>query len=60
VEACFTRLRDLRDDVRDRTGLPLTGLSMGMSGDFEVAIARGATIVRLGHALFGDPPGPGT
>jgi pyridoxal phosphate enzyme (YggS family) len=58
--ACFTRLRDLRDDIRDRTGLPLGGLSMGMSGDFEVAIAHGATIIRLGHALFGDPPGPGT
>jgi hypothetical protein len=58
--ACFARLRRLRDDICDRTGLPLAGLSMGMSGDFEVAIAQGATVIRLGHALFGDPPRPGT
>ena len=36
------------------TGVPLTGLSMGMSGDFRVAIAEGATIVRVGSLLFGN------
>jgi uncharacterized pyridoxal phosphate-containing UPF0001 family protein len=35
------------------TGTPLPGLSMGMSGDFEVAIEEGATIVRVGSVLFG-------
>ncbi len=51
---CFGRLRTLRDAVSERTGMQLEGLSMGMSGDFEVAIANGATVIRLGHALFGD------
>jgi pyridoxal phosphate enzyme (YggS family) len=44
----FRRLRALRDD------LGLTMLSMGMSGDFEVAIEEGATHVRVGRALFGE------
>lgn len=50
----FRRLRDLRDTLSQRLGLPLPELSMGMSDDFEVAIAEGATLVRLGRALFGD------
>jgi hypothetical protein len=37
----------------------LRGLSMGMSGDFELAIALGATHVRVGSAIFGHRPGPG-
>lgn len=48
----FTRLRAVRDDLRARSGLALEQLSMGMSGDFEVAIEEGATIVRVGSALF--------
>jgi PLP dependent protein len=53
----FQRLRELRDYVRAR--LPLAGgrwqeLSMGMTDDFEAAIAEGATIVRIGRALFGE------
>jgi len=51
----FQRLRELRDDLR-REGVPaamLRELSMGMSHDFEVAIAEGATIVRVGTAIFG-------
>jgi len=49
----FAALRDLRDRL-DRQGVapPLTHLSMGMSFDYEVAIAEGATIVRVGKALF--------
>jgi pyridoxal phosphate enzyme (YggS family) len=47
----FSELRDLRDTV-----LPAGGLSMGMSGDFEVAIEEGATHVRLGTVLFGPRP----
>lgn len=49
----FAATRELRDQLRTSTGLPLPGLSMGMSGDFEDAIAEGATIVRVGSALFG-------
>lgn len=48
----FARLRQLADRLKALTGLPLTDLSMGMSGDFEAAIAEGATHVRVGSALF--------
>ena len=48
----FARLRALRDALRARTGLALPHLSMGMSEDFEVAIEEGATLVRVGSALF--------
>ena len=52
----FTRLRELRDDLEKSGGKPLPLLSMGMSHDFEIAIAEGATIVRVGSALFGERP----
>jgi len=53
----FARLRQLRDSLRERTGLALPELSMGMSGDFEAAVAEGATLVRIGSALFeGEGP----
>ena len=52
VRACFRRLRELRDAMRAR-GHALPRLSMGMSGDFPLAIAEGATEVRIGTALFG-------
>jgi PLP dependent protein len=48
----FAELRELRDRLRTRTGLPLPQLSMGMSNDFEVAIEEGATLVRIGSTLF--------
>jgi PLP dependent protein len=48
----FVALRELRDEVRRRTGWPLNELSMGMSSDFEAAIEEGATWVRVGSALF--------
>lgn len=50
----FKDLRELRDRLRDQTGLPLTELSMGMSGDFAVAVEEGATLVRVGTAIFGQ------
>lgn len=50
----FVRLRELRDDLEQKTGRRLPGLSMGMSHDFEVAIEEGATVVRVGSALFGE------
>jgi pyridoxal phosphate enzyme (YggS family) len=54
VRPYFRRLRDLRENLRARTGLTLPVLSMGMSHDFEVAIEEGATEVRVGSALFGE------
>ncbi len=48
----FRRLRQLRDEMNSR-GFRLKHLSMGMSGDFEVAIEEGATLVRVGTAIFG-------
>lgn len=51
----FAELRNLREGLRSRTGLQLPHLSMGMSNDFEIAIEEGATIVRLGTILFGEP-----
>jgi uncharacterized pyridoxal phosphate-containing UPF0001 family protein len=53
----FRELRALRDRWRDRTGLALEELSMGMSHDFEVAIEEGATLVRIGTAIFGPRGG---
>lgn len=50
----FRRLRELRDTWRAEYWFALDQLSMGMSGDFEVAIEEGATLVRVGTALFGE------
>jgi pyridoxal phosphate enzyme (YggS family) len=50
----FAALRELRDRLVTETGLHLPVLSMGMSGDFAVAIEEGATQVRIGTALFGE------
>ncbi len=52
----FARLRELRDTLSAQFGLDLYHLSMGMTGDFEVAIEEGATDVRIGTALFGARP----
>jgi PLP dependent protein len=49
----FARLRELRDRAERTLGLELPELSMGMSGDYEVAVEEGATLVRIGSALFG-------
>ncbi len=49
----FAELAALRERLQDRLGHPLPELSMGMSHDFEVAIEEGATIVRVGTAIFG-------
>jgi len=60
LRADFRALRALRDTLRARPrGDRLTELSMGMSGDFEHAIAEGATRVRIGTALFGPRPAAG-
>jgi len=49
----FRKLRELKEECEQKLGAPLPHLSMGMSGDFEVAIEEGATMVRIGTALFG-------
>lgn len=49
----FGGLRALRDRIQDETGRELPHLSMGMSGDYKIAIQEGATIVRIGTAIFG-------
>jgi len=54
VRPYFRALRELRDRLQDRAGLSLPELSMGMSGDYEVAIEEGATLVRVGTAIFGS------
>lgn len=56
ARACFRRLRGLRDRLQESTGHPLPELSMGMSGDYEAAIAEGSTVIRVGSALFGARP----
>ena len=52
----FRRLRELRDRLEKDLGIGLPRLSMGMSGDYEVAVEEGATWVRLGTVLFGERP----
>ena len=52
----FRKLRELRDECETSFGVSLPRLSMGMSGDFEVAVEEGATWVRLGTCLFGERP----
>ena len=60
VRRCFILLRELRDRLRQSTpvGIELDALSMGMSGDFKIAIEEGATVVRVGQAIFGARPLP--
>lgn len=53
----FAQLRELRDEAASDFGIPLSSLSMGMSHDFEVAIEEGATLVRIGSALFQQAEG---
>ncbi len=56
VAACFATMADLRARLQDAHGGGWHELSMGMSGDFELAIEHGATCVRLGTAIFGARP----
>ena len=57
VRASLHRLRTLRDELREQLGAEeLVELSMGMSGDLEIAVEEGATIVRVGSAIFGARP----
>jgi PLP dependent protein len=62
--ATFSTLRELKDDIESRYGLPeFNQLSMGMTNDFVEAIKEGATWIRIGTAIFGPrnvPPAPST
>lgn len=62
VRPCFVRMRELRDRLRQEApdGVSVEGLSMGMSGDFELAIEEGATVVRVGQSIFGARTLPDT
>ena len=53
IRRAFASLRELAEDAREKSGLSLPVLSMGMSGDFEAAILEGSTMVRIGTLLFG-------
>ncbi len=54
IASCFRVMRQVQRELRDISGGGWDELSMGMSGDFELAIAHGATCVRVGQAIFGD------
>ena len=58
IRDAFRRMRGLYDDLRERPvpGARMEVLSMGMSGDFEIAVEEGATLVRVGTAIFGPRP----
>lgn len=60
VRRCFRMLREIQQEIRAQNipGTAMKELSMGMSGDLETAIAEGATIVRVGTAIFGQRPTP--
>ena len=51
---CFDILRECRDQVKEGLGVSSLELSMGMSGDYQEAIQRGATNVRVGSTIFGE------
>lgn len=53
----FVKLRELRDVLQTEARMPLPELSMGMSGDYAVAVEEGATLVRVGTAIFGERSG---
>ena len=56
IRMAFEGLRMLRDELRQTSGLSLDDLSMGMSGDYEIAVEEGSTVVRIGTAIFGFRP----
>ncbi len=58
VRPVFRQMRELKTRCEEILGASLPHLSMGMTGDFEVAIEEGATMVRIGTAIFGSRPRP--
>ena len=59
IRRAFKRLRDLKDEInRQAEGAPITELSMGMTGDLEIGIEEGSTMVRIGTGIFGERRAP--
>lgn len=56
IRQAFRQCRELHTEMRGRCGAQISILSMGMSGDYHVAIEEGATMIRIGTGLFGDRP----
>jgi pyridoxal phosphate enzyme (YggS family) len=56
ARATFAQLRELRDELAETSGQELSELSMGMTADADAAVAEGATLVRVGTAIFGPRP----
>ena len=54
LHTVFGRLQQLRNHMQDALGVELSELSMGMTDDFEIAIQEGATLIRVGRAIFGE------
>jgi len=54
AQRTFETLRTMRDELAQRFGAPLAELSMGMTGDLEIAVSAGSTLVRVGTALYGS------
>lgn len=53
VESLYKKAKELYDELKSRAGEQINTLSMGMSGDYEIAVRSGANLIRLGSALFG-------
>ena len=56
IRSIFSTLRSFRDTMQTTLQIPLPELSMGMSGDYMIAIQEGATLIRIGTAIFGERP----
>ena len=56
IKAAFKKTKELFDDLNQNTKLKMKTLSMGMSGDYELAINQGSTAIRVGTAIFGERP----
>ncbi|MCR9199691.1 MAG: YggS family pyridoxal phosphate-dependent enzyme [Planctomycetaceae bacterium] len=56
IRGCFSGLRELRDRLQQEHGVELPELSMGMSGDFPIAVEEGATLIRVGSRLYEGLP----
>jgi len=54
LRSCFGGLRECMEELRERSGWDLRELSMGMSGDYGIAVEEGATMVRIGTAILGE------
>jgi uncharacterized pyridoxal phosphate-containing UPF0001 family protein len=54
IRKSFRKLRNLRDELSQKEEIDIKELSMGMTSDYEIAIEEGATMLRIGSAIFGE------